>query len=157
MENNRSHQDLVKKTTESIWKTIPPIWHYMRSIIHNIAREEFGITPAQFQILRRIRQENKRTVSELSDSMMISRPGVSRAVDELVNAGLIERKVDASDRRIVYLSPSMEGEELIIKVHEKNNQVMQALFMNLHEEELESLLAALHVIDNILLSTNIIK
>ncbi len=157
MENNRSHQDLVKKTTESIWKTIPPIWHYMRSIIHNIAREEFGITPAQFQILRRIRQENKRTVSELSDSMMISRPGVSRAVDELVNAGLIERKVDPSDRRIVYLSPSKDGEELIIKVHEKNNQVMQALFMNLHEEELESLLAALHVIDNILLSTNIIK
>mgnify|MGYP000847083737 CR=1 FL=1 len=157
MDDNQSHQDLVKKTTESIWKTIPPIWHFMRSIIHNIAREEFGITPAQFQILRRIKQENKRTVSELSDSMMISRPGVSRAVDELVIAGLIKRSVDPSDRRIVYLSPSMEGEELIDKVHEKNYQVMQALFMDLHQDELEKLLAAVHVMDNILLSTNIIK
>jgi DNA-binding MarR family transcriptional regulator len=129
MTETSDHQRMVQKASESLWKTIPPFWHYMRSLIHRIAREDYGITPTQFQVLRRIRQENKRTVSDLSNCMFVSRPCISRAVDELVGAGMVERKGDSTDRRVIYLTPSAKGAAIVDDVHVKNSAIMREIFL----------------------------
>jgi DNA-binding MarR family transcriptional regulator len=157
MIDSNEHQYLVQSTSASLWRTIPPIWNHMRSIIHRIAREDYGITSTQFQVLHRIREENKKTVSELSDCMVVSRPSVSRAVDELVRAGLIERKGDSVDRRVVYLKPSAKGEEIISKVHAKNNVIMQEVFSSLDDRELKSLASAFQILEKVLDRNNIEK
>ncbi len=157
MTDSIKHQHLVQSTSASLWRTIPPIWNHMRSIIHRIAREDYGITSTQFQVLHRIREENKKTVSELSDCMVVSRPSVSRAVDELVRAGLIERNGDSVDRRVVYLKPSAKGEEIITKVHAKNNVIMQEVFSSLDDRELENLASAFQILEKVLDRNNVEK
>lgn len=150
MNDNQSHKQLVQDTTKSFWKTIPPIWHFMRSLIHRIAREDYGITSTQFHVLRRIKEENKKTVSELSDCMFVSRPGVSRAVEELVKAGLLEREGGSNDRRVIYLSLSKRGEEVITRIHEKNSISMRDWFSTLDDADLECLKAAFLVMEKLL-------
>ena len=157
MNSSKDHQTRVQATAAFFWKTIPPIWHYMRSIIHRIAREDFGITSTQFQVLHRIKEENKRTVSDLSDCMFLSRPSISRAVEDLAKAGLLEREGDSVDRRIIYLHVSSKGEEVISQIHAKNSLYMQDLFLGLDDDELERLNTAFRVIEKVLQKNSIEK
>lgn len=49
------------------------------------------------------------TVGSLSETLNISKPAVSRAVDRLSVLGLLERRTDAQDRRVVNLELTKEG------------------------------------------------
>jgi DNA-binding MarR family transcriptional regulator len=129
----------VEETIAAFWKTIPPLWHYTRAAIHRTAREEFGITSTQYHVLRRIKEGKRKTVSELSECMFISRPGISRAVDELANEGLIERERDRKDRRVVYLTPTPAGHKLMEQIYAKNNLFMRKIFSSLDDQELKTI------------------
>ncbi len=151
MNPKTDHQELVIHTIESFWKTIPPLWHYTRSVIHRTAREDFGITSTQYQILRRINDRGRRTVSELSDCMFVSRPSISRAVEELVTAGLAVRECDPQDRRVMYLSLTDKGKELILQIYTKNNLFMHEMFSTLEDPELENVCSAFELLEKILI------
>ena len=145
-------QDLQLRTAiESFWKVIPPLWHYTRSTIHHLATEEFGVTTTQYHILRRIREGNK-SISELSDCMFVSRPNISRAVEELVNGGWAQREKDKQDRRIVYLSLTEKGRDLIHQMKSKNDHFMSGMLSGLTAKELQSLIEAFGSLEKILIA-----
>lgn len=50
---------------------------------------------------------------DLSDGMMASRTNVTRVVDQLVDAGWVEREVSKEDRRRVHLSVTPSGKALL--------------------------------------------
>ncbi|HUV16622.1 MAG TPA: MarR family transcriptional regulator [Pelolinea sp.] len=127
---------------EQFWQTFPPIWHATRALTHQTATDEFGITASQFHTLRRI-EEGKASVSLLADCMQLSRPSVSRSVDELVNAGLVDRERDSGDRRNVRLFLTASGKKLIESLHKVIGEKMKQKFVNLDEEELNVILAGL--------------
>lgn len=149
MGSSLEREELVRKTGEAFWKTIPPLWHYTRGAAHRIAREEHGITFSQFYVLRRI-WRGKRSVSELSERMHVSKPNISRAVEELVNAGLAQRTRDPDDRRVQYLTLTEKGQALLESLHERNHNFMRELFANLEGEELETLTTAFEKIGKFL-------
>ncbi len=140
-----SRQQLI----DSFWKTIPPLWHYARSALHQIAHEEFGITSAQFHILKRI-YEGKQSVSELSDCMFVSRPNISRAVEELVIHGWVERERNAQDRRNIKLRLSETGRKILDQIHHRNDQFLSEIFAHLSYEEINTIVAAFYQLDKIL-------
>jgi DNA-binding MarR family transcriptional regulator len=148
MNAQETHSQDVQTVIGGFWKTIPPLWHYTRAAIHRTAREDFGITATHYHVLRRIKENGPKTVSELSECMFISRPGISRAVDELANERLIERERDAKDRRVVYLSASPAGEALMEKIYAKNNQFMQDFFSSLNETQLATVCEAFEIMQN---------
>lgn len=45
----------------------------------------------------------------LADSLLLSRSGVTRLVDRMVKAGLVQREASADDRRVSYVILTMEG------------------------------------------------
>ena len=49
------------------------------------------------------------TVGALAERLNISKPAVSRAVDRLSVLGLLERRTDANDRRVIHLEPTKKG------------------------------------------------
>ena len=138
MDKSINHNEVVSKTVEAYWKTIPPLWHYIRASIHRVAKEEYGITYSQYHVLRRI-WKGKNSVSELSECMLVSRPNISRAVEELVNEGLAYRERDPKDRRVVYLSLTEEGNDLITRLHARNDEFMEGLFSNYSDAELKEM------------------
>lgn len=148
MKTENSNEQL-KNAIESFWKVIPPIWHYTRSTIHRMASEEFGITTTQYHVLRRIK-EGKTSVSELSSCMFVSRPNVSRAVEELVNGGWAERERDPHDRRIVYLYLTEKGRDLINQMKIRNDRFMQHMLSSLSTEELQTVTSAFGSLEKVL-------
>lgn len=140
--------DEVDGLLKSFWETFPPIWHATRSLTHQTATEEFGITAAQFHTLRRIK-EGKASVSALAECMHLSRPNISRTVDELVNAGMVAREQDAADRRNIGLSLTPQGDELINNLLRTIGSKMKSRFSKLDPKEIRNIQLALNVLRNI--------
>lgn len=153
MNKQTDREELIRKTGDAFWKTIPPLWHYTRGNATRIAQEEHGITFSQFHVLRRM-WRRRRSVSELSDCMHVSKPNISRAVEELVIAGLIKRTQDEKDRRVQYLTLTEEGQDLLEKLHEKNHAFMRDLLANLENAELSALTSAFEKMEEFLLESD---
>jgi DNA-binding MarR family transcriptional regulator len=71
------------------------------------------------------------TMRELSDFSAVDRTTMTRTVDQLVASGLIERATSASDRRLVLLTLTEQGQQAyrqaISIVHELNRRIVQEI------------------------------
>ncbi|HVS99922.1 MAG TPA: helix-turn-helix domain-containing protein [Solirubrobacterales bacterium] len=75
-----------------------------------------GLPPAQHQLLLAIkghRGDAAPTVGELSDYLVSKHHSVVELIDRAVDAGLVERRRDEGDHRIVHLLLTSLGEEKI--------------------------------------------
>jgi len=148
MEKEKRNLDEIDGLLRSFWETFPPVWHATRSLTHQTATEEFGITAAQFHTLQRIK-EGRASVSALAECMHLSRPNISRTVDELVNADLVAREQDAADRRSIGLSLTPQGEELINNLQRTIGSKMKSRFSQLDQKEIKDIQFALNALRNI--------
>lgn len=141
-ETDAPSEKILQQVIDTFWQTIPPIWHITRAYLHSQAVQHFDITVEQFHILRRIR-EGRATVSQLADAKHISRAATSRAVDALVNRGLVKRTPDGDDRRRVFLALSDKGQQLIDSMFDSSRSWMAEKFSQLNEDELQLVVQAM--------------
>ncbi len=143
-----SKQTAISCTIDKFWESIPPAWHRTRAVIRGIAAEKFHLTVEQFQVLRRIRR-GIASVSDLADDSRTSRSAVSKAVDVLVNKGLISRSQDPADRRNIPLALTAEGQRVIAGIYDETEQWLAERFDRLTAAELESLLQSMDLIQQV--------
>jgi len=137
----------IDDVIEKFWESIPPAWRETRNYIRQVAAENFSMTTEQFQVLRRIRKGID-SVSALAEANRTSRSAVSKAVDALVNKGLVSRHPDEKDRRHVHLILTSEGQRLLEAVYAQAESWLRSKFQSLSPEELSALFSALNLIQN---------
>lgn len=81
-----------------------------------------GISTQQYNILRILRGAETdgsggRSCGEISDRMIDRAPDVTRRIDALVKAGLVERDRSEEDRRVVLTRITKKGLALLDKIH----------------------------------------
>jgi len=135
-EKDRSN---VIRAAELFWEAIPPIWYILRSQLYKTAREEFDITGGQFHVLQRIKNGDT-SVSELADAHHISRPVVSRKLDNLVEKGLVSRKESPQDRRFTVLELTPEGEKILEVLSTTKRKWLEEPLGSLTDQELETVI-----------------
>ena len=140
-----SSEEMLHRTVDRFWETIPPLWNQVRGHIRAIAADEFGISVEQFHILRHIRK-GIRSVSELAEVKQISRPAISQAVDILVGKGLVTRQQSVDDRRFVQLALTASGNELLTAIFEHNRAWMLEKLAPLHPDEIDNVVRALDIL-----------
>ncbi len=94
--------------------------HNLFSLLHDLARlirveadkraRVHGMTRAGWSLMSRLGKHPGMSQKELADSLEVEPISVARMVDRLEAAGLLERRADASDRRIwrLHLLPAAE-------------------------------------------------
>jgi DNA-binding MarR family transcriptional regulator len=141
---------LLKEAMDMFRKVMMPLWHITRSKIHKMAMEgEYGITSAQFHTIRQI-HAGINSVSELAGCMHVSRPNISRLVDELVQEGLVDRCRDETDRRNIKLALTKNGEKLIQYLQDRYTEILSEQFSILDNEELSSMIDAFKSMEKII-------
>jgi MarR family transcriptional regulator, organic hydroperoxide resistance regulator len=141
-----SSKELLEAIT-SFWDTVPSTWRIVRKEVHKTASQDFGISGEQFHILRMI-NKGEQCMGDLSTDLRVTRPAVTQAVDELVVKGLILRKQDKNDRRIIRLEMTPAGEQLLGQLFAKNRAWLADKLKDVPPEDLAELVRALNTLKN---------
>jgi DNA-binding MarR family transcriptional regulator len=75
-----------------------------------------GIQEAKIHLLYILEESSPQSMTELCNQMYISKPYMTRLVDNLVSEGAIERHPDEKDRRVINISITDEGKESLRKM-----------------------------------------
>lgn len=82
----------------------------LRDELHSVTVHQLGV----LMVLR----DRSVTMRELAHELEVGESAATAVVDRLVRQGLVLRKDDPSDRRVVRLALSDTGESLVIKLHD---------------------------------------
>jgi MarR family transcriptional regulator for hemolysin len=95
-----------------------------------------GVTRAQWKVLFRLsRQPGLRQV-ELADKLDVEPITLSRIIDRLADAGLVERTPDPADRRAWRLQVTDTAQPLIAKLRKLADGLIDDAFRGLTDDEL---------------------
>jgi DNA-binding MarR family transcriptional regulator len=92
-----------------IWKHCSPQGGFLEVI------DELGLSFSQLKALQYLStvEAPELSLKQLGDQLGLSLPAVSRAVDGLVQRGLVTRTEDVEDRRVKRVRPTAEADALI--------------------------------------------
>ncbi|MCC6290017.1 MAG: MarR family transcriptional regulator [Chitinophagaceae bacterium] len=95
-----------------------------------------NITPQQFNILRILRGSFPKPISTLQirERMLDKMSDTSRIVDRLVLKGLANKKTSAADKRLVDISITELGKEVLERLDQKHDKI-DAILDKLSEED----------------------
>ncbi len=105
----------------------------------------FGISPKQFNILRILRGAGKPgiPVMEIGRRMIEKSPDISRIVNRLIDMGLVCRRRQRSDRRVVKVTISAKGLRLLEQMDGPVLNQVADMLAGLSKDELQSIVALL--------------
>lgn len=98
------------------------------------------ITVPQMLLLEIVFGKNMCTMSDLAKSTGVTTSAVTGLTDRLIRAKLITRTRGVKDRRIVIISLSEKGKNLIRKILNERQQMIKKAFGNLTHKEQETYL-----------------
>jgi DNA-binding MarR family transcriptional regulator len=109
---------------------------------HGLRRGEFDVLTA----LRRAGEPYTLIPSELAETLMMSRAGMTNRVDRLEQAGLVERALDPADRRSFLVAMTEKGRAVIDETMTEHAENLKRLVAGLSRQELEALDLALRTL-----------
>lgn len=133
--------DLDQRCAERVWEILPQL---MRAVSTHWRQQNphIEITLRQLFLLRILR-EKERAVGELASRFLVSMPTLTRILDGLVEKGLVERREDPSDRRMVRLSLTEKGIGLSQEFEERAVKCVQGMIVSLPDEQKETVIQAM--------------
>jgi DNA-binding MarR family transcriptional regulator len=98
-----------------------------------------GLTPSQTSALASIDRHGGLSPSDLAAVEQIRRPTATRILAGLIDAGLITREADTSDRRIARVRITPEGAATLKRGRSRKNAYLARRLEGLDEEEMRTL------------------
>lgn len=96
---------------------------------------DFKLTPPQFGILETLYHLGPLQQHELASKLLKSAGNITRILDTMQQAGLIERKPEPGDRRSFRIYPTKRGKSLIEKIFPQFAGKIRSIFGCLSGEE----------------------
>lgn len=114
-------------------------YHWATERIRTVLNED-DITLQQFNILRILRGSDPHPLSTMTirERMLDKMSDTSRIVDRLVLKGLVSKKMSTTDKRLVDVSITAAGKNLLKRIDEKGDAMTGAM-NNLGTDDLKTL------------------
>jgi DNA-binding MarR family transcriptional regulator len=101
------------------------------------------VTTEQYGVLTNILDRGSVSMSELAIARNVALNTATSLVDRLVAAGLVERRGDPGDRRVVRVVLTARGETLMERLRAIRRAAIRGVLDELSDEEIDRVLAAL--------------
>jgi DNA-binding MarR family transcriptional regulator len=115
-----------------------------RDLIH--LAHEFELSFSQMKAIHHLYGADDVSVKALGESLGLSLAAMSRAADELVQRGLVDRTEDPTDRRMKRLRLTDKGRALVLKMRELRMAGFEQFVTTLSPKERTALVKALEPI-----------
>jgi DNA-binding MarR family transcriptional regulator len=114
-------------------------------------RQESGtdLTPSQLSALAAVDRHGPLTLGALAELERVAPPSVTKVVTKLEAAGLVERRTDAADRRVAWVSVTTTGASRLARIRKRRRVWLAARLSALDAHDRQRLAAALDVLDEL--------
>lgn len=99
------------------------------------------ISLVHLNVLMLLEANGPTSMSRLAEALDISVASITGVVDRMEARGLVERRRDADDRRVILVSPAEGSRRLFADIDARRRAGLTALLRGLSEDELQGLLA----------------
>jgi DNA-binding MarR family transcriptional regulator len=120
--------------------------HLFRRLVIAMPNEVEGlakVTPEQFGVLSQMLDRGSLSMSELAIARNVALNTATSLVDRLVTAGLVERRRDPSDRRVVRVVVTAKGTALMERLRIVRGAAIRRLLDEMGNDEIDRILAAM--------------
>ncbi|MCX5680879.1 MAG: MarR family transcriptional regulator [Candidatus Omnitrophica bacterium] len=113
------------------------IMELMPQIMRGVTRHENNylsqgkITLPQYSILRYLFNEGENAMSSVAEVLSVSKPSATGTIDRLIAQGLVSRRHDEKDRRIVWITITARGKKVVSDVLKQKQKTMVKIFGSL--------------------------
>jgi DNA-binding MarR family transcriptional regulator len=98
------------------------------------------ITHPQYYALHHVCEQRSMSIAALGRAMRMEESVAARVVDRLARAGLVQRRLDPSDRRTVMIEPTTHGRETLAAVRRLRFDELKSMLQRLDDVEREELI-----------------
>ena len=103
--------------------------------LHDLYGQPFGLSVTQWRVMAALGRFAPLTASEVGQRIIMDKVAVSRAVSGLMQAGLVERATDSSDRRRSSLRLSARGRTVHARIVPLALAFQELLYEALSDDE----------------------
>jgi DNA-binding MarR family transcriptional regulator len=101
---------------------------------------EYGLTPAQYNVLRILRGEGgPLPILEIASRTVTVVPGITGLIDRLEQAGLVRRQRCPEDRRVIFVAVSEQALALLARLDAPLLELQQRVMSQLRPAEMKTL------------------
>jgi len=109
-----------------------------------------GITPSQLAVLGTLERGGPMTLGQLADAEAVQPPSMTRIVNALAEAGLVQREARAGDRRSIVVAISRAGRRALDSIRAHRNTWLLERVRGLTESEQADLWRGVSAIERLL-------
>ena len=118
------------------WSKLLSVHAVMMRRLEEMLQSKYRLSHGEFEVLLRLSwaADQRMRIRELADASVITRSGMSRLVDRLENAGLVQREQAIEDARGAYAILTSAGSERLSFAEESNIAFVRESFLGLYTE-----------------------
>ncbi len=110
--------------------------------------EEYGLKPAELDILEFITRENLTTAKDIMQRRHISKSHISKSLEHLLEKGLIRMTEDKKDHRVMRIALTEDSYKVIDRVNDAYESCRDILLKGISEDELHIFREVIHRMNN---------
>jgi DNA-binding MarR family transcriptional regulator len=127
----------------------------LRLVVTRLARRlrqrtEATLSPTQAAVLATIERHAPLTLGELAEAERVQPPTITAAVDRLENQGLVQRRREAVDRRVVKVQITTAGRDLLDEARTRKSAYLEQRLASLSARDRATLERAASILERVL-------
>ncbi|MBI5669088.1 MAG: MarR family transcriptional regulator [Chloroflexi bacterium] len=126
-----------------LYRLLHDIYVLLDAADRNLLRE-FDLTPSQYTLLTLLEPGDGQRLIALSDRLLVARSTITRLIDQMEAAGLVQRINDPQDRRAQRVALTAAGQTLLRQAYAAHEQSLAERLNTLDEADRQALLVLLH-------------
>ena len=141
-------EKVLDSVAEDLSSTLPLIGRSIDKMLIKKVATDFkeDISPPHFRIMKLLDDTGMLHVAEIGEKLHIARPQMTHLIDRLVDLKIVEREINAEDRRMLNIRLTDKGKS-IIKEHDRRFiEATRETLAGITDEELRQLSAALQTL-----------
>lgn len=108
---------------------------------------ENNLTITEFSVLEVLFHKGKQTIQQIGHSILISSGSMTYVIDKLEQRGLLHRSACPDDRRVIHVTLTDLGKELMKRIMPKHQDLVDYMLGSLNNEEAETLVTLLKKVE----------
>ena len=131
----------LDQIVDNILDVVPLFRRSFRNIDYDRVAE--GLSHPHIMVMRMLEDHERLSVSAIGDKQFISRPQMTHIVDKLVSLGMVERTIDADDRRVINVVLTDKGRNVMRQCDAIIKQSIKDRLSTLDDSDIDEMSTAL--------------